>query len=860
LNRLTLLGGVLLTGPDGPVSGRASQQKRLARLALVASAGETGQSRDRLIALLWPDSDTREARHHLSHSLYVLRAELGEDTLRTAGEYVRIDPSHLQVDSMAFEEALGRADPETAVGSYSGPFMDGFFVGSSEEFDRWVESERGRLASLLARTVEDLAREADDRGEPAVSARWWGRLVEHDPYNSAAVVGLMEALAAGGDPANAVQFAREHAELLERELGIDPTPEVQQLVESLIQPAKRTAFAARPARQLQDGAKRPGGVQVPSPARRIPRGLLSGAAATAVLVGLWAAMSSRESASALIPNAVMVRPIENLSGDPALDELGRYATYVLSGALAEIDTIRVVSADEVERILAAIERNERLAGPDLSRELRQQTRTALVLESSLYLRADTVLLESRLIDAESAEVLDGMSASAARHDPTAGVLALRDRVLVSVATRLRLGDQYSPSFGRGISYEAWQQLNAARELWILGGSERQALDLLYRAIENDSTFDAALGLAMIWHVNFGEFAPADSIATELDRRIALLPPRQRWQLAVQKAVIRRDGVEMVRAFRDWKDRLPNASRYLHLAWALSLTQRPRECLAILDSVDLRGSRYARTGELWRKRADCHHALGEYRQGLEQAQEGRLRLPHDLDLVFYEAQGLAAVGRSDAALHLIDESLSEPAAGETFQHDRRFRLLVDAALEMRAHEDPDAATEALDRAVSWYEERTHRETATEADRWRYARALYAAGRWEDARAAFSGLSADELAGEPTLLGHNIDVSLLGYQGTLAARLGDSVAADSIDNRLATLERPWLWGHAAYWRSAMAATSGDSAAATERLSEAMNLGLFADQWGGEYPKWDFHVDPDFESVRDYRPFRELTGPRD
>ena len=85
LYRLTLLGGVLLTGPDGPVAGRASQQKRLALLTLVASAGETGQSRDRLIALLWPDSDTREARHHLSHSLYVLRVALGEDTLRTAG-------------------------------------------------------------------------------------------------------------------------------------------------------------------------------------------------------------------------------------------------------------------------------------------------------------------------------------------------------------------------------------------------------------------------------------------------------------------------------------------------------------------------------------------------------------------------------------------------------------------------------------------------------------------------------------------------------------------------------------------------------------------------------------------------------
>jgi len=859
LFKLTLLGGVLLTGPDGPVSGRASQQKRLALLSLVASAGKTGQSRDRLVALLWPDSDTQEARHHLSHSLYVIRSALGEDTIHTAGEYVRIDPSRLQVDSTAFEEALDRADPETAVGWYAGPFMDGFFVGSSEEFDRWVEGERRRLAALFAGTLEDLARAAEEIEDPAAAARWWGRLVEHDPYNSAAVVSLMRSLAAGGDPANAVQFAREHAELLEREFGIEPTPEVQQLVEDLTRPTKRNAMAAKPARQSTgESASLVADQEVP-PRRWLSGGLLMGVAATAVLLALWGALSGRGTASTLVENAVMIRPIENLSGDPSLDDLGRYVTHVLSGALAEIDTIRVVSSDEVRRIQDAIQTNERLAGPDLTRELVQQTRTALVLESSLYLRGDTILLESRLLDGESAEVLDGMSASAARFDPTAGVLALRDRVLVSVATRMRLGDQYSPSYGRGTSYEAWQQVNAARELWMLGGSERLALDLLYRAIEIDSTFDAAVGLAMIWHINFGEFTPADSIAGVLDQRIAFLPPRQRWQLAVQEAFMRRDGAAMVKAFRDWKDRLPNASRYLHLATSLYLTQRPGQALAMLDSVDLRGSRYARTGGLWKRRAALNHALGEYGEGLLHARDGRERFPDDVDLAFFEAQGLAAVGRSAEARRVVDEVLSEPAAGETYQQEGRFDLLVDVGLELRAHGDPEAAAEALDRAVSWYGARIGREAATGADRWRYARALYAAGRWEEALDAFSGLSAEELATDPTLFGHNIDVSLLGYKGTLATRLGNQAAVDSIASQLEALDRPWLWGHAACWRAAMAAVGGDSAAATEYISEAMRLGLFADQWGAEYPKWDYHIDPDFESVRDHEPFRELIGPR-
>jgi hypothetical protein len=154
----------------------------------------------------------------------------------------------------------------------------------------------------------------------------------------------------------------------------------------------------------------------------------------------------------------------------------------------------------------------------------------------------------------------------------------------------------------------------------------------------------------------------------------------------------------------------------------------------------------------------------------------------------------------------------------------------------------------------------RESATVGDRWRFARALYAAGRWGEASDAFASLTVDELASDRTLLRHNIDVSLLGYEGVLAARLGDRLAADSIDAELAGLDRSWLWGHAEYWRSALAAVRGDSVAAVTHMSRAMNLGLLAGQWGAEYPKWEFHIDPDFEAVRDHAPFRELVGPRD
>jgi DNA-binding SARP family transcriptional activator len=65
-----LLGGALVEGPRGPLGGRVSQRRRLALLAVLALAGGRPLSRDKLLALFWPESDTERARHSLASLLY----------------------------------------------------------------------------------------------------------------------------------------------------------------------------------------------------------------------------------------------------------------------------------------------------------------------------------------------------------------------------------------------------------------------------------------------------------------------------------------------------------------------------------------------------------------------------------------------------------------------------------------------------------------------------------------------------------------------------------------------------------------------------------------------------------------------
>src|SRR5688572_33053451 len=91
---LRLFGSPSIESDDGggvPLSGRVAQRHRLALLALIAMAPGQRLSRDKLIAYLWPESDSERALNLLKVSSYVLRGELGESALLSEGEDLRLN-------------------------------------------------------------------------------------------------------------------------------------------------------------------------------------------------------------------------------------------------------------------------------------------------------------------------------------------------------------------------------------------------------------------------------------------------------------------------------------------------------------------------------------------------------------------------------------------------------------------------------------------------------------------------------------------------------------------------------------------------------------------------------------------------
>lgn len=231
---LRVFGTVALEGPCGAVTGRAVQQRPLALLALLASAHPHGWTRDKLVAFLWPDSDQERARHRLADVTHVIRKSLGEDAIISIGELVQLNRTRVESDVALFLTACEAGDFEAAVGAYTGPFLDGFALSGAPEFERWVEGQRQRLGDTYAEALHALTATAKAGGDQVAVAKWWKRLLAHDPYNSRYVLGLIEALALSGDPANAWLFLDEHERRLREDLEVDPPGDLRRRAGELL--------------------------------------------------------------------------------------------------------------------------------------------------------------------------------------------------------------------------------------------------------------------------------------------------------------------------------------------------------------------------------------------------------------------------------------------------------------------------------------------------------------------------------------------------------------------------------------------------------------------------------------------------
>lgn len=207
------------------------ERKAAALLAYLALEGPT--PRERLVGLLWPDTQSQSAAlNNLRQALSRLRKLLELDYIQGGDPLGLREGSAVDVLQL---RAAQEAKDFARVASFEGELLQGYSYDDEDfsSLNEWLESWRLKLSHLRleAREQEVLRLEREGLLQEALEkAR---RLLEWDPKSESSYKHVMRLLYRLGDRAAALKAYRQCLEMLRREFDAGPSPETRELARQI---------------------------------------------------------------------------------------------------------------------------------------------------------------------------------------------------------------------------------------------------------------------------------------------------------------------------------------------------------------------------------------------------------------------------------------------------------------------------------------------------------------------------------------------------------------------------------------------------------------------------------------------------
>lgn len=217
-----------------------------ALLALLARAPDRRVGRERASALLWPDSEPATARRALRQLVFRVRADAPEAIEATRERLLLGSAVATDVDRFA---QAARDDRLAEAADLYAPFLDGLVLPGCSAFEQWADGERAALlrsaADVFERLVDNSMAAGDWQAARSSAVRW----LAAEPYSEQAASRAIIAAARVEGNAAALATADAFRRRLQDDLGIAPSPALEQLVLRLgaDSPAPDLAGAARGA-------------------------------------------------------------------------------------------------------------------------------------------------------------------------------------------------------------------------------------------------------------------------------------------------------------------------------------------------------------------------------------------------------------------------------------------------------------------------------------------------------------------------------------------------------------------------------------------------------------------------------------
>jgi len=250
--RIELLGTLRFTFGQSLITSVNTNRMR-SLLAFLVLHGESMQSREQLASLLWPESTDAQARTNLRQLLHNLRRALPiECSLLVSDNHtVRwLSDSSCAIDVVEFEAAARAAasarEPAAereALEQAARLYQDDLLP---DLYDDWLRPKREQLRLQFAEILSRLAAWSEKEGDFPAGIRHAARLLALDPLREGYYQILIRLHMRNHDRSSAIRVYHQCLRNLQRELGVSPSRETQDLLKQALKSEDEPSRPAEP--------------------------------------------------------------------------------------------------------------------------------------------------------------------------------------------------------------------------------------------------------------------------------------------------------------------------------------------------------------------------------------------------------------------------------------------------------------------------------------------------------------------------------------------------------------------------------------------------------------------------------------
>lgn len=188
-------------------------------------------SREVAASLLWENKNTQTAKKNLRNAIYQVNKVLQADVIICPNRNLMVLNKTLDIKT---DINLFLADPLAHLELYQGEFLQSFYLKSGEEFDLWVSKMRMQyeqvyLKACYQKIEEKLSLDAIEDVEEHLK-----QLIERDEFEEKNYQLLMRLYQQGNCPGKVIETYYQLANVLDKELGIQPSLQSQQIYQEVV--------------------------------------------------------------------------------------------------------------------------------------------------------------------------------------------------------------------------------------------------------------------------------------------------------------------------------------------------------------------------------------------------------------------------------------------------------------------------------------------------------------------------------------------------------------------------------------------------------------------------------------------------